>query len=1063
MNIPAPARQLSPVTPAELLLDDYVQVFENANPDAAGRDLREFAPAASHPQYLDILCELARVDLEQRADRGESLLLDEYRQRYPELFQVSAISSRLEYEYRRLVGACAAEQLGDSLDPWRFSPSLLRELSLPAPAGASRGDSAQSTAVEDCGFTILGELGSGTFGKVYLARQAILAQRLVVLKITSAELSEPQILARLQHANIVPIYSVHVGRGQTTLCMPYYGATTFAQVLRGLPGGDRPPHSSQALLSTLCNQQSTLCNQQSTLGKEPSLSTSAGASQVPDILDRLTHPEAEELLVGPHPALQRLQNSDYATAVLWLFARLADGLQHAHSRGILHLDIKPANILLADDGTPLLLDFNLARDQRRESTTEVEKVGGTLGYMSPEQLRHFNTGNEKLDERSDIYSLGLVLYEFLRGERRVTANAQTIGKEQIAAQLDERRRVPAALAGKSPGLTPAVDAIVAKCLAFDPAARYQTAAELRTDLDRQLENFPLRYAREKSWLERLSKWRRRQPRLATGLATAALAACILIPLATLSWSRGNALLTSRHDLLVADIRDTQANFYTAKDRSELLLSLSGGDLDLTTPGIFQAQTALQTLEEAAFHPERQTALAAALTPAEQKKLRHAAGELSLSLSRVFLQQSQSSADQNVRQVAWNQARMWQEHAAKQFSPERPLGLRWQAENLSSPVNTEMLLARVENASREKTASAADLLVASQELCRRGAYGQAIPLLERAALLEARNYAIWLTLGQAYYHQEKFPSAAAAFAVCMALREDVAWAYFGRGLCHLRSRDFAAAEADFSAASQRERNFWAADINRALALLELNQPLPAKQLLDDVLAVGQHQTRALLWRSKAHTLLGDAAAAQRDKAAALASTPTDETGWVALGYEQLDSAPGQAITCFDKALQLNPHSREALQNKAHALSEQLGQVEEAVAVLDQLLKLDPAYLPALGGRGVLLARLGKREQAHADAQACLKLDRNPQTLYQLAGIYALTSRQDKGDKAQAYNLATLAFQAEPRLLDWVATDRDLDPLRSDAEFLELLNRFSQLPGEMSHSAAGETTVTPPVSQ
>src|SRR5262249_56183347 len=113
------------------------------------------------------------------------------------------------------------------------------------------------------------------------------------------------------------------------------------------------------------------------------------------------------------PILAMLEGLDYVQSVLWLVARLADGLAHAHDRGILHRDLKPANILLSDEGQPMLLDFGVAEDTKLGAAAA--RVGGTLPYMAPEHLDAVQGGPGRVTAGSDVYSLGVILYELLTG------------------------------------------------------------------------------------------------------------------------------------------------------------------------------------------------------------------------------------------------------------------------------------------------------------------------------------------------------------------------------------------------------------------------------------------------------------------------------------------------------------------------------------------------------------------------------------------------------------------------------------------------------------------------
>ncbi|HEX5269428.1 MAG TPA: tetratricopeptide repeat protein, partial [Gemmataceae bacterium] len=325
----------------------------------------------------------------------------------------------------------------------------------PAP-GESLGD-----------FRLLAELGRGAHGRVFLARQPALADRPVVLKLGPGAGREHLSLSRLQHTHVVPLYSVHdfPERGLRGLCQPYFGGASLADLLGRL---DAIP---------------------------------AGRRTGLDLLRALERARTASAVAPPvgGPACEFLARASYVRAVCWLGACLADALHYAHERGLVHLDLKPSNVLIAADGQPMLLDFHLARAPLAAGGPAPSGLGGTPGYMAPEQRAALAAVAEgrpvprAVDARADVYGLGMLLYGTLGGT--VPAPPRRPGDE-----LRRNGRVSAGLAD-----------LLARCLAANPAARYRDAGEVAADLRRHLADLPLRGVANRSPAERWRKWRRRRP------------------------------------------------------------------------------------------------------------------------------------------------------------------------------------------------------------------------------------------------------------------------------------------------------------------------------------------------------------------------------------------------------------------------------------------------------------------------------------------------------------------------------------------------------------------------
>jgi WD40 repeat protein/predicted Ser/Thr protein kinase len=206
-------------------------------------------------------------------------------------------------------------------------------------------------------------------------------------------------------------------------------------------------------------------------------------------------------------------------ARLNLLARVCDAVQHAHEQGVIHRDLKPGNVLVEESGQPKVLDFGIARAtdadvQTTAGRTEAGQLLGTLSYMSPEQV---TADPAALDVRSDVYTLGVILFELLAG--RLPYSLVHLPLPEVARVIRERE--PPRLGAINARFRGDVETIVARALEKDKARRYSSAGELAADVRRHLNHEPIR-ARRISPAERLVRWTRRNRALAAALAAVAL-------------------------------------------------------------------------------------------------------------------------------------------------------------------------------------------------------------------------------------------------------------------------------------------------------------------------------------------------------------------------------------------------------------------------------------------------------------------------------------------------------------------------------------------------------------
>jgi len=429
--------------------------------------------------------EVLAAEYMERLRQGQCPSIEEYTARHPglaeeirDLFPTIAVTEQLKSRQARssggraALGAARPERLGD--------------------------------------FRLIREIGRGGMGVVFEAEQESLRRRVAVKVLPRQVLldekqlrrfeREARIAANLHHTNIVEVFGVGEQDG-----FHYY----VMQYIRGV--------GLDAVIPLLAKR---VCSQGS-IGEESAPAPATLA--VPE--DSITEAAVSQLLGGEagRRADGRL-GPQYWESVARIGLQAAGALNYAHKQGTLHRDIKPANLLLDPQGTVWLADFGLAKAAQSEDVSLSNDVVGTLRYMAPEQFR----GNT--DHRSDIYSLGLTLYELLTlrpayEEADPNRLIQRITQEPLSGLGIGNREIPRDL-----------ETIILKAINHEVSQRYQSAEAMAEDLRCFLEDRPIQ-ARRVGPVERLGRWCRSNQRVASLAGTSLFLLVLVAVVASVGYVR----------------------------------------------------------------------------------------------------------------------------------------------------------------------------------------------------------------------------------------------------------------------------------------------------------------------------------------------------------------------------------------------------------------------------------------------------------------------------------------------------------------------------------------------
>jgi WD40 repeat protein/serine/threonine protein kinase len=371
--------------------------------------------------------------------------------------------------------------------------------------------------------------------------------------------NEAQAAAHVHHTNIVPVISVGCERGVHYYAMQFIEGQTLAAVIRDLrqlaglatTDGAGPPGVAGSLASDLASGRWAPARRN---GADSQRTTDYVPSPVPP------PPPAGETTAQPVAALSTERSTKspaFFRTIAQLGVQAAEALEHAHQLGIIHRDIKPANLLVDAGGRLWVTDFGLAHCQSQPGLTMTGDLLGTLRYMSPEQAL---ANRVAVDARTDIYSLGVTLYELLALEPAYNGR----NREEVLRQIAfEEPRPPGRLNKAVPA---ELETVVLKAMAKSPAERYATAQELADDLKRFLEDKPIRARRPTLW-QRARKWaRRHQPVVWSAVVSAILLLLLAVAALVVSNVRIGREKQQKEDALrekeEALERERQTAYYT---------------------------------------------------------------------------------------------------------------------------------------------------------------------------------------------------------------------------------------------------------------------------------------------------------------------------------------------------------------------------------------------------------------------------------------------------------------------------------------------------------------------
>ncbi len=682
----------------------------------------------------------------------------------------------------------------------------------------------------------------------------------------------------------------------------------------------------------------------------------------------------------------------------------------------------------------MLLDFNLSVDVIPSSDDgDIHRalVGGTLPYMSPEHLDAFNprgnTSPEAVDERSDIYALGLILFEMLAGEHPfVEVSSGGSMFETIELMIAARRQVPS-LRARCPHVPWSLDALVGKCLSFEPAHRYARARDLAEDLRRFLDDLPMKYCPEPSFRERMGKFARRHPGLC-GSTSIALFSLVLIGLLA------GAVVFAYDKLQVLAARMSLQVFDHDFTQSQFLLNTAMASKQHLSEGLDKSGQALGRLGVESERSPRWRAWQRYLTPEERRRLVEQIVELVMldARARVALETQHGTERDRARSIERAIAAL---DRAERLDPQAPSALYAERARYYGALGMAGRAAADRSRATEIIPSTChDLTLLGSTLLAGGDSAGAEQALRQALHLDVTSFWAWFVLGHCHYAQKRFLEAAGDFAACSAREPSFAWVHFNRAIALARSGRLLDAKLAYDRAIDLEPAFAEAVVDRALTELELNQLNAARADLTRAIELGRSDLVVFAALGETWARLGRSREAERYFARLLDRNPADLVVRVARGITRVRDNPQGAIDDFTRVLDRDPYNAQA--HYGMALVVRRADARAALEHLDRALLTNPDLIDALQLRALVRARLGER--GALDDVDRLVESATPHRLYNAACAVAILSEKsaDPRLRSHAIDLLLRAVTAGFPIKE-AASDPDLKPLHGSPRYEEIV--------------------------